>query len=317
MRSLRILLVLLFLFGLGQARAQFDAHFGQYWALQSYYNPAGIGLSGKLNICGTYSAQMTGVTRSAKTMYFGADMPLVFLNNHHNIGLSFFNEGIGLFTNQRFSFQYAFRTKLLGGRIAGGVQLGLLSEGFDGSKVDFGDAEGSAESDPAFPSSEVNGSGFDIGAGLHYWHRYFSVGFAVSHLNSPEILLNETNEFQISPTYYFMGEGNIQLQNPLLSIQPSLLFQSDGVTWRADITGRLTYTNEGKKYYAGLGYSPDISCSVLLGCLFHGVNFGYSYELYTNAIGVANGNHNLFIGYQMDLDFFKKGKNKHKSVRIL
>lgn len=301
----------------GRAKAQFDAQFGQYWALESYYNPAGIGLSGKLNLCGSYSSQLTGFKRSPQTMYFGADMPLVFFNERHNIGLSLFNETIGLFTNQRFAFQYAYRTRLFGGRISGGIQLGLLSEGFDGSKVDFGEAEGSAESDPAFPTSDATGSGLDIGVGIHYVHRYFSVGISVSHLNSPEILLNETNEFQINPTYYFMGEGNIRLRNPLLSIQPSLMLQSDGVGWRADITGRLTYTNDGKQYYGGLGYSPGISCSVLLGCLFQGVNFGYAYELFTSEIGIANGNHNLFIGYQMDLDFFKKGKNKHKSVRIL
>lgn len=44
---------------------------------------------------------------------------------------------------------------------------------------------------------------------------------------------------------------------------------------------------------------------------------GYSYEYYTSAISFANGGHELFIGYQVDLNMTKKGKNKHKSVRIL
>ena len=44
---------------------------------------------------------------------------------------------------------------------------------------------------------------------------------------------------------------------------------------------------------------------------------GYSYEMYTSAINPGNGSHELFIGYQMDLNLQKKGKNLHKSVRIL
>lgn len=318
LRYRKLLLVVALLWGcLWQAKAQFDAQFSHYWALQTYYNPASAGQDGKLNICGTYSSQLTGFTRNAKTMFFSADMPLVFVNEHHNVGLGFFNESIGLFTNQRFFAEYAYRTRLWGGNLSGGIQLGLLNETFDGSKVDFGDAEGSAASDPAFPSSEATGSGFDIGFGLHYVHPLFWAGLSASHLNSPKVMLAETNEFQISPTYYLMGGCNIRLRNPLLSIQPSLMVQSDGVNLRADVTGRLTYTYDGKSYYGGLGYCPGTSCTIMAGALFHGVNFGYAYELFTNEIGASNGNHNLFVGYRMDLDFFKKGKNKHKSIRIL
>lgn len=44
---------------------------------------------------------------------------------------------------------------------------------------------------------------------------------------------------------------------------------------------------------------------------------GYSYECYTSAMSLGNGSHELFIGYQMDLNMTKKGKNRHQSVRIL
>jgi len=32
---------------------------------------------------------------------------------------------------------------------------------------------------------------------------------------------------------------------------------------------------------------------------------------------MGNGCHELFVGYQMDLNFVKKGRNRHQSVRIL
>jgi len=44
---------------------------------------------------------------------------------------------------------------------------------------------------------------------------------------------------------------------------------------------------------------------------------GYSYEAYTQGIGLENGAHELFVGYQQDINLFKKGRNMHKSVRHL
>jgi type IX secretion system PorP/SprF family membrane protein len=317
-QSKQLLMTVLLLTCCVQIKAQFDAHFSHYWALQSCFNPASIGVAGRLNITGTYSSQMSGFTRSAKTMYFAGDTPLPFGDHLHNVGAGMFNETIGLFTNQRLFLQYAFRTRnLWGGRLSGGLQVGMISEKFDGSKVDFGDAEGSADNDPAFPTSEAEGSALDLGVGLHYNHPLFYVGLSALHLNNPEVLLAETNEFQINPAFYFLGGCNIQLKNPLLSIQPSLMVQSDGISLRTDFTGRMTYTYDEKKYYAGIGYSPTISCTFLLGGTIQGINVGYAYEMFTSQIGVGHGNHSLIVGYQMDLDFFKKGKNRHKSIRIL
>jgi len=79
----------------------------------------------------------------------------------------------------------------------------------------------------------------------------------------------------------------------------------------------LKYTNDKKVMYAGLGYSPTNSVTVMVGGNFHGVSLGYSYEVYTTAISLGNGSHEIFIGYQTDINLTKKGRNKHKSVRIL
>ena len=69
--------------------------------------------------------------------------------------------------------------------------------------------------------------------------------------------------------------------------------------------------------YAGLGYSPTNSFTVYLGGSFHGIMLGYSYEMYTSAIPLKNGSHELYVGYQTDVNLFKKGRNRHQSVRLL
>lgn len=55
----------------------------------------------------------------------------------------------------------------------------------------------------------------------------------------------------------------------------------------------------------------------MIGGTFHGINLGYSYEMYTGTAAFKNGSHGLFVSYQTDINLQKKGRNKHKSVRFL
>ena len=204
------------------------------------------------------------------------------------------------------------KIKLMGGTLSAGVQAGLINETFDGSKLDL--EEGN---DPAFSRGEATGNAIDMAFGLYYKHKNWYVGISGQHLNAPLVNLGETNELQIDRTYYLTGGYNIKLRNPFLSIHPSVLVRTDGVAYRGDATARLVYTNDKKMMYAGVSYSPTNSVTAFIGGSFHGINIGYSYEMYTSAINPGNGSHEIFIGYQTDINLTKKGKNKHKSVRIL
>lgn len=309
----RILVILsILLLATSRAGAQYDVSFSHYWDLEPYFNPGAVGKQQKLNIAAAYAMSFAGFENNPRSMYVGADMPLYFLKNYHGVGLSLLNDQIGLFTHQRLAVQYAYKHRLFGGMISAGVQLGLLSEGFDGSKVDVEDS-----GDPALATSDVNGSAFDVGFGLYYSRGPWYVGVSAQHITSPLVALGETSELQIDPTFYLIGGYNIKLRNPFLTIHPSVLVRTDGVEWRGDVSGRLVYTNDKKVMYGGVSYSPTNSVTVLVGGSFHGVHIGYSYEVYTSGISIGNGSHELIIGYQMDVNLFKKGRNKHKSVRIL
>ncbi len=309
----RILVILsILLLATSRAGAQYDVSFSHYWDLEPYFNPGAVGKQQKLNIAAAYAMSFAGFENNPRSMYVGADMPLYFLKNYHGVGLSLLNDQIGLFTHQRLAVQYAYKHRLFGGMISAGVQFGLLSEGFDGSKVDVEDS-----GDPALATSDVNGSAFDVGFGLYYSRGPWYVGVSAQHITSPLVALGETSELQIDPTFYLTGGYNIKLRNPFLTIHPSVLVRTDGVEWRGDVSGRLVYTNDKKVMYGGVSYSPTNSVTVLVGGSFHGVHIGYSYEVYTSGISIGNGSHELIIGYQMDVNLFKKGRNKHKSVRIL
>ena len=296
-----------------EVRAQWDVQFSDYTALKSFYNPAVSGTDGKLNVAATYSMQMVGYDDSPATLYVGADMPVYFLNPHHGAGLSFFNDNIGAFTTTRIGLQYAYNIKLSKrGRLAIGVQGALLSEKMSPKNVQLED-----NSDPAFSTSEVKGNKMDMGVGLYYYHPNMWFGASSQHLLAPTLLLEKRYELEVPRMYYLMGGCNIKLKNSLLSLQPSFLVQTDSKAWREDVQCKVTYERDEKKFSGGVGYSPNKSVTFLVGGMFHGVNLGYSYQMYTSGVGVIRGSHELVVGYLTDLDLFKKGRNKHQSVRWL
>ena len=295
-----------------RAAAQYDASFAHYWAMEPSFNPAAVGKEAKLNVVGAYALQMAGFEHNPKTMYAAADMPFYAIGSYHGVGVQLLNDEIGLFSHKRLSLQYAYQRRLLKGKLSLGVQLGMLGETFDGSRLEL--EEGN---DPVLPTTSVNGSGVDLAAGIYYQARSWYVGASVLHLNQPVITLGETSELGIDATYYFTAGYNIQLNHPFFKVQTSVLGRTDGATWRADVTGRVKYEHDKKVMYAGLSYSPTNSVTVLVGGRWHGIHLGYSYEFYTSAISVGNGSHELFVGYQTELNLYKKGRNLHKSVRLL
>lgn len=294
--------------------AQYDAAFNHYWTLQTFYNPAASGLDGQINVQGAYAMQMMGYEHAPATMILTADLPLWLIGPAHSVGAGFINDRIGLFEHKKFYAQYAYHQKLWGGRLSVGVRAGMLSETFDGTRLDLIDT-----SDPAFPTSEANGTAFDLDAGLRFDAKDWYAGFSVLHAMSPLVTLGETkaNEFEVPHAFYLTGGYNIRLPQPLFKIQTSAIVRSDLDTWRADFTALATYKGSKGRLYAGLGYSPTISATVYVGGDFHGIQLGYAYEIFTSGIGALQGTHEISIGYVTDLNLFKKGRNRHQSVRIL
>ena len=311
MKRLTIITLWLVL-GFAEASAQYDATFSHYFDLEPTFNPAAVGKQPKLNITGAYAMSMAGFENNPRTMVLAADMPFVFAGMNHGAGVQLMNDQIGVFKHQRIALQYAYKLKLGNATLGLGLQGALLLENIDGTRLDPAEAN-----DHALPTSEETGNAVDLGVGLYYMARTWYVGLSAQHLNSPGVELGERHELHIAPTYYLTSGCNISLRNPFVKIKPSALVRTDGTGYRADISTRVEYTNEKRLLYAGVSYAPTISVTGMVGGRFHGIVLGYSYEMYTSAIKPGNGSHELFVGYEQELNFVKKGKNKHKSVRLL
>lgn len=297
----------------GSIKAQWDVQFSDYAALKSFYNPAVSGTEGKLNINAAYSMQFLGYDHAPGTMYIGGDLPVYFLSPRHGAGVSLMSDQLGMFTTMKVSLNYAYNMKIgKKGRLAIGVQAAFLRESIDPSDVEVDD-----KSDPAFPSSQVNGQHLDLAAGIYYYHPKYWAGLSTLHALAPTLVMSERYEVSVPRSYYFMGGCNIPIKNTFITLQPSCMVMTDLNAWREDIQCKCAYEYESKKLYFGLGYSYKASTTFMVGGVFHGIKLGYSYQMYTSGVNMINGTHEIVLGYQTDLDLFKKGRNLHKSVRWL
>ena len=157
--------------------------------------------------------------------------------------------------------------------------------------------------------------GLALNVGLFYTHKNFYAGIGYTHVTSPEIQLEETVYTYIGGMLNFMGGYNIQLNNPLIVLKPSVFLLTDTKNYHLDVTARMEYN---KMFNGGISWKMNESVGILLGANIGKFNIGYSFGYPTTAIrNVSWGNHEVVVQFRLKLKKTKTGNTKHKSVRIL
>ena len=335
-----ILLVLMTITAWSIALAQSDTQLTQYWAVQNYFNPAATGTTDFINIRGGTRMQWVGIDNAPKTFIAAADSPFKLFGKRFGGGILVNQESIGLFSNLNIGAQLSYKIKLFKGILSIGAQIGYAEQAFKGSEAVLPDGTGAEDTeggeagpegnpggtggtgtDSGVPTSDVKGSAFDLGFGIHFTHKYFWAALSGTHILEPTMKLNadgmedKSYEGKLGRMLYFMGGSNIPIKNTLFEIQPSVLLRTDFDIFQADITARVRYK---KMFSAGIGYRTNDAVSIMLGAEFKNFFIGYSYDYPTSAISkVSSGSHEIFVSYNLKLNLGEKNKNKHKSIRIM
>ncbi|GHT03815.1 membrane protein [Bacteroidia bacterium] len=331
-------------------KAQFDTQVSNYWAVQSYFNPGHTGMSGNIEVSGLYRLQWLGVEHAPKTGIIVAEMPLKLLGQELGLGVSMYDDKIGLFKSSLISGQLAKRFKVAKGNLSVGLRFGMVDASFDGTGVELtpnpggnsnnsdndSGGESNAPSDDAIPTTKVSGSSIDAALGVFYEKEKWYTGLSVSHLTAPKLLLDDRTTLEMPRTYYLTAGYNWTLNNPLLELKPSILLKTMEMSslkvepdslqevnalkgmWKQtqiDVSMRLVYN---KTYWGGVSWRQNDALTVMLGGKFKSLEVGYAYDYPISAINkVSSGSHELFIKYVIDAPKNKKEKSKRKSVRIL
>ncbi|MDE5796768.1 MAG: type IX secretion system membrane protein PorP/SprF [Muribaculaceae bacterium] len=308
-----------------EARAQTDAQFTQYWAVPAYYNPAVAGSTDWIRIRGGAKLQWVGIENAPQSFMAVVDSPFRIGSKRFGAGVNFMQETLGLFKNIILNAQLSYNFKLFGGRLAIGVQGGYLTTKFEGSEVYIPDDDDYHNgSDTAIPNKDLAGNSFDLSAGLYYTHRLFWIGVSGLHLLNPIVQMslegsaaNDSQEYEteVPRMLYLTAGSNIELNNTLFTLQPSVLVKTDLNTFTPEVTLRATYN---KFITFGAGYRLNEAVSVMIGAEFKNFFLGYAYDYPLSAIAKASsGSHEIVAGYQLKLDFSGKNRNRQRSIRIM
>ncbi len=305
-------------------RAQFDAQIGQYMFMRSSYNPAAVGEGDLMRVYGSHRIDFTGIQDAPMTTNFSFSSPFVIGKTQHGAGVRFLNDKFGLFSNQSLYFEYAYKIAIGKGCLAIGADLGFLNLSFAVDSVDMGSGDDyHQENDPLIDHLKngtgekgASGMGFDMGVGIYYTAPSWWAGISYAHVTHPKLQWGgETTEVKVQGTMYVAGGYNWQLKNRDWMLLPSVMVQSDFMSWDVNLT---MLAQLKKRYRFGLGYRIAGSVNVLLGMdIVSGLQLGYTYELPANSLLKESfGSHELYLAYGFNI-LKPKNTNRYKSVRYL
>lgn len=304
------------------AIGQSDAAFSHAWVGPGYYNPAAAGELNAIHLTLGSRMQWVDFKHAPMTFYLTADMPYKLLGQRMGVGVKAEFERIGLYTNTRIGAQLAYKRKLGKNKMLSvGIQPGVFSQTFRGKEVIMPEDEAHQGNDEAIPKQDVSGTAFDANVGVFFSHPHYWAGVAVTHVTAPGIELKVSREsidyyeFKVSRGYYFMGGGNIPINNTLFEIQPSALFAMTQNVWTAQIASMLRYN---RMLNIGVGYRHKDAVTAMIGVNLKDAYIGYAYDYPISAISKATfGSHEVFVTYNVKLENREKNKNKQKSVRLM
>lgn len=307
-------------------RAQFDPQIGQYMFMRSVYNPAAVGEGDLMRVYGSHRMQFTGIMDAPMTTNFSFSSPFVIGKTSHAAGVRFMNDRFGLFSNQSFYAEYAYRIKLGKGYLSVGADLGFINLSFAVDSVNLKDVADLVKdhayhnaTDNAIPETSgqngVSGMGFDLGVGVYYSTPIWWVGVSYGHVTQPRLQWSDKAEVDVRGTFYAAGGYNWRLRDKKWVLMPSAMVQTDFAGWDVNLTMLAQLNN---RYRFGLGYRIAGSVNILLGMdIINGLQVGYTYELPANGlIRESYGSHELYLAYGFNI-LKPKRTNRYKSVRYL
>ena len=217
-----------------------DAFFSKYNSMPIDLNPAFAGSNGRGRLSMGYRDQWPAIDRGYRTTLLSYDHYIEKINS--GIGIKYSHDGgPELLTKTNciygvYDFRVLVHEKLL---IQPALEFGLINEKLDTSKI-------ITTSPETFKTSV---GAFDCGAGLLVAMERFSFGFAVHHLNQPNLSFVGTSKLPIRYTIHasvILGSTSEEFEKKI-SVIPQVVYtrQQDFFQWNAGISVKYAHWQVG------------------------------------------------------------------------
>lgn len=276
--------------------AQQESRFTQYMFNLYEVNSAYAGSRETFSLAGIVRSQWTGLEGAPKLQSVTMNTPI--LTKNIGVGLKFKNESSGASSQSKFSGSFAYRFRVLQGKLAFGLSVGLLNNRFNWAKAEFKD-----------PTDQLRDSGtensytpsFDFAG--YYSTSTFYIGFQLDNLNQSKVdVLLDGSYKNYSHFTAIVGKA-FALSNKVV-FKPSALFRSTQAARQFEVNLSFLFN---ETLWAGVTFRSDTELSLILEYnLNQKFRFGYSYDYALNSVqNQYSGSHEFFLGYDIQV----KNKN--------
>ncbi|MDJ1494481.1 type IX secretion system membrane protein PorP/SprF [Cytophagaceae bacterium DM2B3-1] len=299
----KILLFLFFCGGMISSFAQQDAQYSQYMFNMMAVNPAYAGSRDVLSITGLYRNQWVGMEGAPVTQTLTADMPI--RKEKIGIGLSLFNDNIGLTATRGISGVYSYRIRFnKKGTLAFGIQGGVLYFNGEYSKMVLNPNH---TPDPTVPNDYVRYAPV-VGAGVYYSTDRFYLGASLPNLvkytltDQRIITSADPNERAMKFRHVFLMTGYVVQLSPSVVWKPSVLAKFvKGAPLQFDLNTNFWFYD---RFAVGASYRTG---TAILGMVEFQITpqlrLGYAYDYGLNALQRYNaGTHEIMLRYEFSFD---------------
>jgi type IX secretion system PorP/SprF family membrane protein len=295
MKKASVTIIFLFFLSLC-AEAQQEMRFTQYMFNLYQVNSAYAGSRETLSLAGIVRSQWTGLDGAPQMQSLTMNTPL--LTRNIGIGIKFRNESAGASSQTLFAGSFAYRFRLLNGKLAFGLSAGLLNNRFNWSKAEFKD-----------PSDQLQSSGtentytptFDFSG--YFYTNTFYLGFQVDNLNQSQIkILADGDAKNYIHSTIIVGKA-IALSKKVV-FKPSALFRTTQAAQQFEVNVSFLFN---ETLWAGITFRSDTELSLILEYnINQKLRFGYSFDYAIKPVqSNSAGSHEFFVGYDIQV----KNKN--------
>jgi type IX secretion system PorP/SprF family membrane protein len=270
--------------------AQQDAQFTQNMFNKLSVNPGSAGHNG--GICATFltRSQWMGFDGRPQTHLFSAD---ALLGNKHGLGLTVFQDQLGIESSFIGKLAYAYNLPLGPGTLGIGLEVGIINKSFKDNFI----AIDNPINDPSIPNGSTSAMTFDAGFGLYYnIKNKMYVGLSTLHI--PETELNDVANgnapggkgelsYLQSRHYYVMAGYDWDMSGGAQKwiLKPSILAKTDAASTQLDVNALVLYNN---LVWGGVTYRVQDAIAALAGVNIPqvpGLKLGVSYDVTTSTLG--------------------------------
>jgi len=266
-----------------------DAIFSQHYANGNYINPALNGLDQEIKVSAHYRNQWVGSAANFTTYAANFELPIE-KQNSSSIGIQLINDQAGndILSTSSINFIYNYNLKInQEWQLRSGFQIGLGQQAFNSQGLIFEDQldarNGNSRSSLEGVSNERKLYP-DISVGFALVSKRFFTGFAVHHLNRPNVSFDLDRKLHIEPKYTLHSGLKIQNERSRHAyFSPNFILQQQGESTTLSLGNYFVH----KRINGGIWYRMDQAVVLLIGIELEQFKVGYSTDLW---LSEARGN---------------------------